>query len=213
MNIITHRGYWSHESEKNSMKSFIKAIESGFGIETDVRDYFGELVISHDVPQEKKISVKDFFELYNRLSKDQNSQILALNIKSDGLNKYLSELLKRYNIQNYFIFDMSIPDTMIYLKEGLKVYSRMSELEGEGELHSMTDGIWLDHFYGIWYTPKDLNSLVESYGQICIVSSELHGFSEFECWEVLTKLPNEIKDNIILCTDYPKRAQEFFNER
>ena len=93
------------------------------------------------------------------------------------------------------------------------MYSRISELEGESDLHSMANGIWLDQFYGTWYTPKYLNFLVEKYSQICIVSSELHGFSEFECWEVLAKLSKEARSNIILCTDYPKIAQEFFNEK
>jgi hypothetical protein len=211
MNIIAHRGEWSCESEKNSRKSFIKAIENGFGIETDIRDYRGELVISHDMPQEKNISLEDFFELYNKLSVSRNSQVLALNIKSDGISEHLNELIKKHNIQNYFVFDMSIPDAMSYIKDGIKVYSRMSELEGESGLHFMANGIWLDQFYGVWYTPKYLNLLIERYSQICIVSSELHGFSEFECWEVLAKLSKEDRSDITLCTDYPKIAQEFFN--
>jgi glycerophosphoryl diester phosphodiesterase len=48
--ILAHRGYWLEPGEKNSLSAFRRAFEGGFGIETDIRDLDGELVVSHDPP-------------------------------------------------------------------------------------------------------------------------------------------------------------------
>ena len=213
MKIIAHRGEWSLENEKNSEKAFSRAIKNGFGVETDIRDYCGELVISHDVPQERGLLLENLFDLYNELSVNQDSQVLALNIKSDGISKQLIELINKHNINNYFVFDMSIPDTMGYIEKKIKTYSRISELEAESNLHLITDGVFLDQFYGTWYTPEYLEFLIKKYKRVCIVSSELHGFPEFECWNVLAKLSAEVRNNIILCTDFPKKSMEFFHDK
>ena len=49
-NIIAHRGQWSKygENYKNSKKAIFEALDFGFGIETDVRLFNNDLVISHD---------------------------------------------------------------------------------------------------------------------------------------------------------------------
>lgn len=41
MLILSHRGLWRHYHEKNSFEAFKKSFSSGFGIETDLRDYRG----------------------------------------------------------------------------------------------------------------------------------------------------------------------------
>ena len=53
--IIAHRGFWKIESEKNTMLALERAIENGFGFETDLRDYAGKLVISHNPPDRKSV--------------------------------------------------------------------------------------------------------------------------------------------------------------
>ena len=54
--IIDHRGEWctsSNQAEntalQNSKVSFLRSFQKGRGVEFDVRDYNGDLVISHDV--------------------------------------------------------------------------------------------------------------------------------------------------------------------
>ena len=58
MDILAHRGVWRISEERNSMSSIRAALDAGFGIETDVRDYKGNLVISHDIADEKCISLE-----------------------------------------------------------------------------------------------------------------------------------------------------------
>ena len=48
--ILAHRGFWKKESEKNTQIAFERAFDKGFGIETDLRDIKGEIVISHNMP-------------------------------------------------------------------------------------------------------------------------------------------------------------------
>ena len=106
MIILSHRGYWRETTEKNLPIAFERSFSLDFGTETDIRDYKGELVISHDIADEKCISVKEMFKIYNKYD---TSFPLALNIKADGLQVNLKELLEEYNITNYFVFDMSFP--------------------------------------------------------------------------------------------------------
>ena len=64
MEIISHRGYWFKNSEKNSDLAFRRSFSLNFGTETDIRDFDGELVISHDVANKNCITVEHFFQIY-----------------------------------------------------------------------------------------------------------------------------------------------------
>jgi hypothetical protein len=50
MKLLCHRGYRQRKSEQNSLAALELAILGGNGVETDIRDCDGELVISHDMP-------------------------------------------------------------------------------------------------------------------------------------------------------------------
>ena len=60
MIILSHRGYWKLESEKNKPIAFDRSFSLGFGTETDIRDYRGKLVISHDLADENSIQLSEF---------------------------------------------------------------------------------------------------------------------------------------------------------
>ena len=126
MKIIAHRGYWLEQSEKNTLVAFERAIKCGYGFETDYRDYCGKIVIAHDVPEGKEPTAEEIFSLYQKYGMNQP---LAINVKADGLQTRLSVLLKAYNISNYFLFDMSVPDTLGNLNLSMNTASRFSEYE------------------------------------------------------------------------------------
>lgn len=130
MEIISHRGFWETEEEKNAETSFQRSFINNYGTETDLRDLNGEIVISHNMPllKDNPMTINDFFELYNKYSINKT---LALNVKSDGLQEQLKSKLLEYNIQNYFVFDMSIPDTRGYIRNDINFYIRLSEIEKE----------------------------------------------------------------------------------
>lgn len=87
MKIIAHRGLWKNLSQKNSSQAFKTALASGFGIETDVRDLNGKLVISHDTPNIDSIAYENFVSLV----KDYPPVDIAMNIKANELQDLLRQ--------------------------------------------------------------------------------------------------------------------------
>jgi len=209
MTILSHRGYWKTEDEKNKPIAFERSFKLGFGTETDIRDYQGELVISHDIPDEQCIPVRELFEIYNTIN---HTLPLALNIKSDGLQHKLKELISTYAITNYFVFDMSVPDGLGYLKHGLKAFTRESEYEREPSFYEEASGIWLDEFHSHWISKEVIARHLRNNKQICIVSPDLHKRDYDKEWKHYKDIEQELEiNNLMICTDHPEKAKEFFN--
>jgi glycerophosphoryl diester phosphodiesterase len=207
MNVIAHRGCWREPEEKNTLKSFSIALEKGFGIETDVRDYAGRLVISHDVATDQSILFKDFVDLM----KIFNAKNIALNIKSDGLHDLLIDSLA--GIEGYFVFDMSVPDTVGYKDKGINYYTRYSDYEPSPALLSKAKGVWFDNFSDGNLDCLKLIELLKNEKNIVLVSPELHRFDYKNYWTSLNALflqHPEYMNLVSICTDYPELAMEFF---
>ena len=213
MKIIAHRGKWSRTNEKNSRESFVRAFTDGYGIETDIRDCNGSIVISHDPPltdDTNLLTFDDFLCTYNDLN---STSMLALNIKSDGISEKVKFYLEKHKIVNYFTFDMSVPDFLAYKKNNLDVFCRASEFEDPKLLQGLTNGLWLDSFSTSYYEDMDLSLFLTEWSKIAIVSPELHGFDKDIFWSKLRKLVTSVNNKFIyLCTDFPDLAKEYFNE-
>lgn len=209
MKIISHRGYWTEASEKNTEISFQRSFSLGFGTETDIRDYKGNLVISHDIPTSDSISLDYFFQLFNQFEA-KLPYPLALNIKADGLQKKMSELLEKFHINNYFIFDMSIPDLKVSIDWGLDSFIRLSEYEKDLPFYDSIKGVWLDSFNSVWYSLGTVKRHLDQGKSVCIVSAELHKRDHLTHWKFLADNDIHKMDNIILCTDFPVLAEEYF---
>ena len=106
MQIISHRGWWKSSDEKNQLIAFQREFQYCSdlasksyrgGVETDLRDYNGSLVISHDIATQDSLSLDKFFSLYSDYNIYTNST-LALNIKADGLQVELKSILQKYKI-------------------------------------------------------------------------------------------------------------------
>ena len=199
MIIISHRGYWKKTSEKNTETAFRRSFSLGFGVETDVRDFAEDLVISHDIPDSHSMSFEYFISI---MVEYDNKLPLALNIKSDGLCEKLNKILKRNDITNYFVFDMSIPDTLQYKKNAIKYFTRQSEYEVAPIFYNDSAGVWIDS--------NSIQKHVSNNKNVCIVSPELHQRNYDVIWGKYKKIENNMR--VMLCTDYPEKAQKFFNE-
>lgn len=208
MKILCHRGFFGKRIPENSLKSFEKAFEHGFGIETDIRDYNQEIVISHDMADRRSIPLSELFSLY---SSKKYSHIIALNIKADGLQKHLRKLIDKYEISEYFVFDMSIPDMLKYQKSGFKFYTRMSEYEPPIML-GKANGVWVDEFKGKWINKRIIESIKSR--NISFVSPEIHKRPFKNRWKDYKDYEKSLKNkNLMICTDYPQEAEEFFNDK
>ncbi len=209
MEILSHRGYWKVQTEKNTVSAFIRAFENGFGLETDLRDLNGELVISHDPPSGGCMRFEEFARLYRAHSCQVCS--LALNVKADGLQQLIDTVLKRYEIDNYFVFDMSGPDTLTYLDMGLTVFTRQSEIEPDPICYDQIRGVWIDCFYREWIEKKEIIRHVNAGKKVCLVSPELHRRPHDSFWHFLKKNKLHQDNRVMLCTDFPQEAKDFFH--
>lgn len=208
MQIIAHRGFWIEESEKNTSESFIRALEYGFGIETDFRDLNGQLVVSHDLPVEGVMTVDEFVDIY--INKPVSAP-MALNIKSDGLYSLIKDLIAKSCMANYFVFDMSVPDTRGYLAQQIPVFTRLSEFERAPAFLDQSRGVWLDAFESEWYDARDINNLLDNNKEVSIVSPELHHRPYLGLWRLLKENNFHHHELVSLCTDFPLEAKEYFS--
>ena len=196
-------------SEKNSEAAFLRALKAGFGIETDFRDCLGQLVVSHDPAQGDSMRADEFFKLLASF----DPQPIAVNVKADGLQDLLSHELKSVSTKNYFIFDMSVPDTLRYLDMKHPVFVRVSEYEvPHPMLLSRAAGVWVDAFVSDWYTAETIQTYLDLGFKICIVSPELHKRQHIHTWARIKEWNIHHSDKIHLCTDFPQLALEYFGE-
>lgn len=205
MIILSHRGLWLTPEEKNTTLAFARSFSIGYGTETDLRDHNGELVIAHDPAGPASLPADVFFELVAGVDE---ALPLALNIKADGLQPLVLKLLARYGISNAFVFDMSVPDTLGWIRSGLKTFSRQSEYEREPPLLSQVAGVWLDSFESDWWTPEIVQAHLDAGKEVAIVSPELHGRTPEPLWRRLAQTSFKNDDRVLLCTDRPSEADE-----
>lgn len=213
MEIIAHRGLWELPELKNSAGAIRVAIANGFGVEVDLRDRAGRLVIAHDPADESAV---DFEEILSSLS-DLSALTIApwaLNIKADGLQRLVLDAVKRFALSNAFCFDMSVPDGLGYLNLDSRclVYTRQSEFEDPPPFYDEADGVWLDEFNTGWINDKIITGHQRRNKRVCIVSAELHGRNHLPQWGKLKNIRTSGEHLLQLCTDHPVKAREFFDD-
>lgn len=191
--IFAHRGFWKNSFAQNSLDSFEAAESMGFSIETDLRSFNGDLVISHD-----SISGESFIEMNNitRLN-----SAFALNIKEDGLQTNIVELREWIKSSSSFVFDGSLPEMYRYKKLGIDHALRISEYERTLAWDCNT--VWLDSFESDWWV--DDVSLIEIIQgkNVIVVSPELHGRDYKNLWDYLRESRQKGRFDFSICTDLP----------
>jgi glycerophosphoryl diester phosphodiesterase len=203
MLVLSHRGYWRSAAEKNTAAAFARSFNHDFGTETDLRDLGGTLVVSHDPPMAGALPADDFFGIYRGINRDLP---LALNIKSDGLQPLLMPLLTRYEVMNFFVFDMAVPDALGWLRVGAPTFTRHSDIEREPAFYHRAAGVWLDGFESDWWNPTVIRRHLNAGKRVCVVSPDLHGREPRRAWDVLTEFRGDAR--VMLCTDRPEEARE-----
>jgi hypothetical protein len=208
MQYLAHRGFWKKAEEQNTLGVFEKAFAAGYGIEFDIRDAGRRLIVSHDMPAaDNNLLLKDVFEVYKNF---YQAGTLAINIKADGLLQPLKEMLTAYGITNYFLFDMSIPESIRYMASAFTFFSRQSEYEPQPYLYDACAGVWLDCFKDVWYNTDVIKQHLEAEKKVAIVSPDLHKREYHSFWKYLKGSGLQSNNNLLLCTDFPDEAESFF---
>lgn len=203
--ILCHRGMWTTPHERNSPAAIAAGFEHGFGVETDVRDCRGELLVSHDPPSGDEAPLLRLLE-----TRHPSAGPVALNVKADGLQAPIAAALVAAGDPEYFVFDMSIPDMLGYRRAGLRYFTRQSEYEPVPALYAEAAGVWLDCFETAWFDRALIAGHLDSGKQVCIVSPELHGRDQAPVWEQWRTWDVLGSPDVLVCTDLPVRAEEAF---
>lgn len=211
-NILAHRGLWRCEKDKNSLSALERALDNGFGVETDFRDMCGQLVISHDPPIGDVLLAETFFQSYSLCGVNHP---IALNIKSDGLCQHISDTISSFNIPlgSVFAFDMSIPDSLAYLNSGVPTYARISEYEPLPDNLEKFSGIWIDNFTSNFNQVAAAKKIIVAGKRACLVSSELHRREFRTLWKQIYDAKLHENPLFEICTDLPLEAFQTFGEK
>jgi glycerophosphoryl diester phosphodiesterase len=203
MKILAHRGWWETKDQRNTEAAFVRAFENGFGVETDVRDQNGVLKIAHDMPMGDGLMD---FETFLALHKShERAGEIALNIKADGLQSEVKRLTEAQGVDQLFCFDMAVPDSLGYLRQGFVTYTRHSEYEPTPPFYAEAHGVWIDCFLGDWITPEVIQAHLEAGKKVALVSPELHGRDKTPAWDMWAGIKS---DDVAICTDLPHLAAE-----
>ena len=215
MVILAHRGWWQDPAERNTVAALTRALEAGFGLETDIRDRDGELVISHDPATGDAVPLTVLLDVYTACP---NAGILALNIKADGLQAALGEALGRYHIgsDRYFVFDAAVPDALSYLRRNMPCFTRQSEVEPVPAFIDQASGIWLDCFEKDWIGEAEVMTHCLAGRRTVLVSSELHGRGYWPAWQAWRAAYRSLcqrgyGERLMICTDHPDEAKAYFD--
>lgn len=147
----------------------LKKIPNHFGVEIDVRDYDNDLILAHD-PWTHGESLEDYLKVYDHA-------ILIVNIKCEGIELKVLDLLKKYKIRDYFFLDCTYPAIIKLINEGeSSIALRLSEYESIESILTLKDKIkwvWVDCFTRPGLKLTEIKKIKEM--NICIVSPDLHG--------------------------------------
>lgn len=201
MKIVAHRGYWNRPSEANTLSSLESALKAGFGIETDVRSFRGELYISHDPVTEEKNLLK--LETVLELAQMTPHCPLFLNIKEDGLPNLILRHRKQIDKLNVVFFDMSVPQLFVFSKHFGRenLATRFSDLEPVPSAIELCDWVWVDGFTRNMSRIELRQLDIEHPRHFAFVSPELHKRPHADFWRDLGTL--SFTKEHALCTDLP----------
>ena len=91
--------------------SQLRDISPDRGVEVDIRSYQGNIILAHD-PFEQG-------ELFTEWLESWNGQSLILNVKEEGLENYILDLLSNYNVKEFFFLDQSYPSIRRLINLGI----------------------------------------------------------------------------------------------
>ena len=140
--------YWRRESSilviiAHRAQECESPIDGRFGVELDVRDDSGDIVVCHDpfYAYEKTLTnwILDDVRRYGC------RPVYALNIKADGLEDEIEEMFSSVSFirESAFVFNMSYPSMKQYQAKGIPFAERLSE---EETYWGRSPIVWMDRW-------------------------------------------------------------------
>lgn len=196
MKIIKHR--------VNTIEELSK-VEASYGVEIDLRNNNGELILAHDPFSVESVRFADWLKFYHH-------DMIVLNIKEEGLETKILGVIKDLNIQNFFFLDQSFSFLFKTLTSGeSRTAIRFSDLESIDTVANTINmsttkpkWLWIDSFSGEWSHLKELDKIKSLGLNVCLASPELHGRNlDLELREI--RKSASFRGIEAVCTKYPEK--------
>ena len=193
--IINHR-----VNNLNKLKNTAKNL----GIEIDIRTIKNKLILNHD-PFLNGLKFEIFLKHFNH-------NFLIINVKEEGIERKIVQILNRFKIRKYFLLDTTIPMSL-KLPKTLNKCLRISDLERinfESKKINQFNWIWIDYVNDIYAVKKiEFKILKKLKIKNCFVSPELININYSP-----VRLKNFLQKNKIIpdaiCTKKPKYWEKIF---
>ena len=144
------------------------------GIEFDIRDSAGELIVVHDA------FMTDYYQTFSEfLTFCRPDKFYIVNVKAEGIEQRAIHMLEAAGIRNFFLLDVGIPAMMRLHKTGETRfairYSEVEPMENVDALKHIGTWVWVDCFTKYSLT-REVAQTFKSWGlKICLVSPDLQG--------------------------------------
>tara|TARA_Y100000591_G_C21726787_1_gene641794 strand:+ start:382 stop:981 length:600 start_codon:yes stop_codon:yes gene_type:complete len=153
----------------NSLEK-LKNLDKNFGVEIDIRTVNNKLILNHE-PIKKSVLLSSYLKKFNH-------KFLILNVKEEGIENLIFNLLKKYKIKNYFFLDVTIPKIFQFLKSKKKInlclrISKFEKLDNLNFFQEKINWAWIDTFDN--EIPLSIKELIyySKRFRLCLVSPEL----------------------------------------
>tara|TARA_Y100000310_G_C20447590_1_gene699163 strand:+ start:84 stop:644 length:561 start_codon:yes stop_codon:yes gene_type:complete len=171
-------------------------IDPKFGVEIDVRDHHGHVMMGHDPIIGSAELLSDWVKLH------PHHPMYAVNVKADGFERQLVFIMnKLVGAGRWFAFDMSYPTLKRLEHWKAPIAHRLSDEETPA-LGPDPERVWWDQ----WSWDEAMVPAMTS--DIYVVSPELHGRDDVRVpyWERFKR-----HNYAGICTGHPDEAWEYFN--
>jgi hypothetical protein len=182
------------EHRVNTVQHLLR-VPTGRGVEVDVRDYDGDLRLVHD-PFLGGERLGDFLASYRHA-------FIVFNVKCDGLEDRILDLVEKYQVNDYFFLDVANPTLAGLVRRGIRQvavrYSEYEPIEFALAFAGKVDWVWVDCFT---HLPLDLETYrrLREHFKICLVSPELQKHPR----QTIRSFREQLRGMPIdaVCTDY-----------
>ena len=162
IHLIAHR--------RNTIEALC-ATPSRYGVELDLRSHGQDIIIHHD----PFVAGERFDEWLTHYGHGT----LILNVKEEGLEGRLIEMMRERGIDDYFFLDQSFPFLVKWADKGERRCAvRVSEFESIDTammLAGRVDWVWVDCFTRFPIDGEQAARLQSAGFKLCLVSPELQG--------------------------------------
>ena len=193
MMLIAHR--------RNTVAE-LQATPTQYGVEVDVRSVGQQLVIHHD----PFLNGEDFVAWLDHY----RHGTLILNVKEEGLEQRLVDLMAARGIEDFFFLDQSFPFLIKTARQGERRcavrVSEYEQLDTALSLAGKIDWVWVDCFSRFPLSDSDAFKLHEAGFKLCLVSPELQQRTDPGEIPALRQLLAERRITpAAVCTKWPAR--------